>query len=93
MFENLLQFLIKSAFTSSLFSSLRAWKFKTMILNQRPLRTTQDILSLTYSTLLTSDTILCRLENPVHNLFFHRKNKVSCSYPAPIVPPNLLYTQ
>ena len=43
----------KLFFESSLFSSLGACTFRTMILHQQPFRTIYDILSLTNSTLLT----------------------------------------
>ena len=44
-------------FESSLFFSFVKCTFKTMILHQRPLRTTYDTLSTTLATLLTADTI------------------------------------
>jgi hypothetical protein len=56
--KSLLQSLTKLSFESSLFSSLGARTFKTMILHQRPLRTTYDVLSLTKSNLFTLDIIL-----------------------------------
>ena len=49
---------------------LGAYTFKIIILHQRPLRSIYDILSLTKSTLLTSDTVLCRTKNPVSNWWF-----------------------
>ena len=52
------------SFEWSLFSSI-ACTFRTMILNQRPLITVYDTLTLINSTLLTADTILWCTKNPV----------------------------
>jgi hypothetical protein len=61
----------KNCFIESLsLSSLGACAFKTMILHHRPLRTIYDILSLTNSILLTTNTILWCTKNPVPNQQF-----------------------
>jgi len=95
--DTVLQFVTKLSFVSSLFSSLGACTFRTMILHQRPLRTIYDTLSLTNSTLSTADTILwCTKKNLFLiddcRFLFHRKNIIPCTYSAPFVPPNLLHT-
>jgi hypothetical protein len=59
---------LKTAFESSLFPALGVCKFRTMILHQRPLTTIYDALSLTHSTLLTADIILCLL--PIDDFLF-----------------------
>jgi hypothetical protein len=73
--------------TSPPLPSCGACSFKTMILHQRPLKTVYDTQSLTKSTLLTADTILCDIRK---NLFpadipfaYRRKQKP----PALTVPP------
>ena len=50
--------------------SLGACTFRTIILHQWPLRTIYDILSLTNTTLLTADTILCCTKNRLPNWWF-----------------------
>ena len=72
---------------SSLFSWLGACIFKTMILNQQPLRTIYDILSLTNSTLLIADTFLwCTkilFPNDDFRFLFHKKI-IPCSHLPPL---------
>src|SRR5215467_985670 len=89
--RNLLLFLIKLSFDSSLFSSLGACTFRIMMLHQRPLRTIYDILSLTNSTLLTADAILCCTKKnlfPADGFHFpsHRKNYSLLLLLCPLCP-------
>ena len=85
------------SFVSSLFSSLDARTFRTIILHQWPLSTIYDTLSLTNSTPLTADTILCctKVVFPIDDFrfLFHRNIIIPCPYSAAFVPANLLYTQ
>ena len=66
MIENLLHFLIKLSFESSLSSSVGACEFTPMILHQRPLRAIYDILSLTKNYSL-------------HSWYYSVVHKTSCS--------------
>jgi len=71
------------SFESTLFSSLGACTFKTMLLHKQPLRTTYYILPLTNSTLLTADDILF----PSYDFRFLFRRTIYYSAPS-VNPPN-----
>ena len=77
-------------FESSLFYSLGACTFRTMISHQRPLRTIYDILSLTNSTLLTASTNLwcTNILFPIDDFRFlvHTKNYNPLLLSCPLCP-------
>jgi hypothetical protein len=101
--KNLLYFLIKLSLESSLFSSLGARIFITMILHQRPLRPIYVSLPLTNSTALIANVILwcTKILFPIDYFpfLFHRKNfnplLLSCPLYPTQTPPhtlNLIYS-